>query len=479
MSDNAEQADLPPVPEEVALPDATGAPGGEYLESGPALQEGQFPPPEGGFYQELEQPLEALPMPPPKEVTRWQRFWRKFGGDGFLVSLGVHILLVIIALTWVVSQIVISKPEPTTFTTGSGGGDKGEKVTRNPNKNKAKNARNMVKSMPKLAAKTSNSAVSLPELPSMNFSALESGALAGASSKGLGGGDGGGIGVGSGPGFGGRGMVSLFGAKFRQPNRLEATLYDLKRDKNGKGLYAYGNQGARINEMKVAFTGFVATGLRKSFFDGKYAAAPDKLYASSLFIPPVNASEATKAFNCEDKIQAPGWLGYYEGWITPPESGMYRFAGMGDDGLLVAIQGQVKFWGPWTQGGMQTWVKPQKDWEPKSAYLANGSLPNLGSNGRYYGSWFDMTKGRTYRIQIVIAEGYGGLFSAGLLIQQKSKLPDASPAMEVPLPVFKLAPLLPEELALIKGAHMVWTHEGPNFGCGINGVGMPTGSSAR
>ncbi|MDR2862850.1 MAG: hypothetical protein LBV54_03090, partial [Puniceicoccales bacterium] len=68
-------------------------------------------------------PAEAFPedmLPPPPPVTKWQQFWRRFGGDGFLVSMGIHAVLIIIALTWVVSRFVIAK-EPTTFATGAGG----------------------------------------------------------------------------------------------------------------------------------------------------------------------------------------------------------------------------------------------------------------------------------------------------------------------------------------------------------------------
>jgi hypothetical protein len=303
------------------------------------------------------------------------------------------------------------------------------------------------------------------------MAALESGNLAGGSSKGLGGGSGGGIGSGQGLGRGnGKNFVSPFGMNFKQNNTLEGTLYDLKRSQNGAALYASGNGGARIGEMKNAYLGFIKNGKRKDYFDGKYLSSKEKLYATNIFIPPVAAEAATAAFQCEKEIQAPGWLGYYEGWISPPETGSYRFAGLGDDTMLVAIGHDVKLWAPWTQGGMQTWVKRLSDWEPKIAYSASGGLPALGGGGRYYGSWFSMNKGQRYFVQIVIAESYGGLFSAELMIQQRRKVSDVLPGNDVPLPVFKLAPLTPEELKLKQPSKMHWTADGLNFGCEINGV---------
>ena len=155
---------------------------------------------------------------------------------------------------------------------------------------------------------------------------------------------------------------------------------------------------------------------------------------------------------------------------------------MGDDGLLIVLNQKPVLWAPWTQGGMQTWVKAQKDWEPKIAYEPKGGLPNLSTNGRYYGSWIEMTKGQRYKLQIVIAEGYGGLFSASILLQEKSKLADANPLLGTPLPVFMLAPLNDEEKAQKKGMRMQWTPEGPCFGLEINGLkpsGYSSGRSAR
>jgi hypothetical protein len=86
-----------------------------------------------------------------------------------------------------------------------------------------------------------------------------------------------------------------------------------------------------------------------------------------------------------------------------------------------------------------------------------------------------MNKGQRYFIQIVIAEGYGGLFSAELMIQQKSKVPTALPDNNLPLPIFKLAPLSPEELKLKAGSKMHWAADGPSFGLEINGIKSSAG----
>jgi len=153
--------------------------------------------------------------------------------------------------------------------------------------------------------------------------------MGGGSSKGFGGGSGGGIGSGMGVGRGnGKNFVGAFGASFKRPNALEGTLYDLKFSPSGKALGA--DQAERIAQIQKAFETMDRNWSgTKALLDARYRQAELKLYASNIFIPPRSAAEATKAFDCEKEIQAPGWLAYYEGNFSPPVTGKYRFVGLG------------------------------------------------------------------------------------------------------------------------------------------------------
>ncbi|MDR0535821.1 MAG: hypothetical protein LBG65_05690 [Puniceicoccales bacterium] len=460
------------LPEPDALPPQHADAGLPHPQEEPFLPEAAAPDPAAGAA------LDAAALS--ENLGSFRRFWRKYGGDSFLISVGVHAILAIIAVTWVVSVVVINDKRDNRIDTGAGGGNRGDRVTMSEHRVKPRNARNMARSSMKLMSKAATSTVSLPEMPNLSISSLQSGPLGGATSKGLDGGAGGGPGGGIGPGSGvERHFVSVFGITRPGSNALEGTLYDLKRSRNGTDLYVHTNQGARMNEMRKAYQAFVRTGLNKVTFDSHYLSAKVKLYTPDIFIPPLMAEMAPRAFDCEKEISAPGWLAYYEGYITPPKTDAYRFAGMGDDGMLVAINRQVKLWAPWTQAGMQTWIKPQKDWEPKGAHLPQGRLPGLGRGGRYYGSWFNMSKGNTYFVQIVIAESAGGLFSSELMIQQKSQNPENLPSNAVPLPIFKLAPLSPEAIKAKQKTWMKWTHDGPNFGLEANGLKPRPGSFSR
>ncbi|NBR32870.1 MAG: hypothetical protein EBT84_12075, partial [Sphingomonadaceae bacterium] len=104
----------------------------------------------------------------------------------------------------------------------------------------------------------------------------------------------------------------------------------------------------------------------KAMLDARYRQAELKLYASNIFIPPRNAAEATKAFECEKEIQAPGWLAYYEGNFSPPVTGKYRFVGLGDDIMVVAVGGQTVLSTFWPNSKLNV-TRFEPDWLPKDA----------------------------------------------------------------------------------------------------------------
>ncbi len=416
---------------------------------------------------------------PPKT----HRFWQKFGGDGFLISLFLHLILAMVAIFWVIKTFVIAdKPEEdNTFASGQGGGTQGDRAKIFEHRIQPKHSKSLV-SKPKKLTVANGSGIALPDIPQTDLSLL-SGESAGGSSKGLGGGSGGGIGTGQGVGIGnGKNFVSLspLGNFTFQANMLEGTLYDLKKNADGRDRFEFSDRRKRVEEMKEALIGLQRSRFQKKYMDKQYFQAPQKLYSSHIAIPPMDAATATSAFNCQDIIQAPGWLAYYEGWISPPETGEYRFAGMGDDAMMIAINQRLVLWAFWPEHGRQTWFKPDKEWEPQAAYTQGGTLNDIFGGARYFGSWFKLEKGKTYRVQIVFAEATGGKFSAEVQLQKKTSATTSAADNQEQLPLFKLSPITEEELRLKGKTFQKWTSEGPNFGCEINGIKPPRSmSSAR
>jgi hypothetical protein len=138
-------------------------------------------------------------------VKRAKRSWlQRIGFGGLAVSLGIHLLLIIGALFWVILTVSdASKKDPESFATGAGGGSNGDRAKMMQHRVQPKNPKTIAKNVSRITSKNANSSISLPDLPTASSSTLLSGMLAGGASKGFGGGSGGGIGTGMGLGVGG------------------------------------------------------------------------------------------------------------------------------------------------------------------------------------------------------------------------------------------------------------------------------------
>jgi hypothetical protein len=171
-----------------------------------------------------------------------------------------------------------------------------------------------------------------------------------------------------------------------------------------------------------------------------------------------------KSFDAEGNVGESGWAAIYEGVITPPETGDYRFVGKGDDALLVSVNEKAVLWSV-TSGGLNMQagvIDPQSDWTP--GYSSDGTPPRIWNGDRHYGSWVRLTKGARYRIKIVFAEGYGKTSEFQLQIQQRHGNSLAAPAKTEPLPVFTLAPLTSREIAVMKKTDLPAVFSGLIFG---------------
>ena len=159
---------------------------------------------------------EPTPAAPTKQSVFSRRFFR-FGGQGLVVSLAIHGVLLFLATAWVVSITTIQKKEPSTFATGAGGGQGGERAIAQKTKQKPHSPKSLTKSSTKITSKNANTAIALPEMPDVSRAAL--GAMATAS-KGFGGGAGGGVGGATGLGKGGKNFTgrSVMGMKISGAN---------------------------------------------------------------------------------------------------------------------------------------------------------------------------------------------------------------------------------------------------------------------
>ncbi|MDR1303975.1 MAG: hypothetical protein LBK76_02010 [Verrucomicrobiales bacterium] len=294
-------------------------------------------------------------------------------------------------------------------------------------------------------------------------------------------------------------VFSPFGNTTPFKDGLVGTLYDLKKMPDGK-LYPIGKNTPAINKlggsdkavqlMNEAFLALHRGKGDRAILDQMFYKAPTTLYNAGLYIPQMSANAATAAFKAEQLVTAPGWLAHYEGWFTPLASGRYRFVGFADDTMLVLVDGKTvlhAFFPGWQLNCLPSTVSGS--W-PSDAEATDGrsvfqSLPDSATalkpggatafHCRYHSPWLPLEKGTAYKIVIVLAEAWGGAFSATLGMEQQGvKYPKGnSVARQTRLPIFKLSDAGRPDEATLKKWPSDYDPDGPNFGLTANGVTAP------
>lgn len=211
---------------------------------------------------------------------------------------------------------------------------------------------------------------------------------------------GGGSGTGNGSGGGGKGpvrnvtMQQLFGSDGSDHGAgLKGIFIDGKRD-------AKGNPRNRASLFMETYENSGAKGLLRDFWSSK-----KELVGTQIFVPIVDAIEMPKAFGLEKEVQPNRVFVIYSGTVVSPISGTIRFLGYADDHLQVRLGDQPVFKFQW----------PNRDARP------GDPLHRIGSGTCGFGDWFEVTKGQSYPIEILIGEGGGGKFAAFLLYEIKNK----------------------------------------------------------
>ena len=382
------------------------------MSSSPQDPASDLPPPEGAdatvpAYAEYANE-EATPVRPRLP------FWKRIGGEGLVISLVFHGILLLLFAAWVITTITdTAQAEPETFATGSGGGAKGEKAKVYEHKMQPRNAQNLARNASRITSKSATASVALPDLPTTATPSLTAGLTGGGSSKGFGGGSGGGIGAGKGIGVGNsRNFVGLFGAKFGA-NGLVGTFYDLKQTKQGKATDAAPYPGG-MDPYYDAVRDFLSANWNPGKFD-RYYRAPEPLMMSQLFIPGRSADAAPRAFAVEKEVQPSRWAIHYKGTVKAPQTGTFRFVGSGDDWLVVRWNRKVAF----DEGYINLEVKGGRyiDFDQ----VVDVQVPiDRAPGGRGYlkaGPWINVRKGDAIPVEILMGEGPGGVFDVYLAIE--------------------------------------------------------------
>ncbi len=241
---------------------------------------------------------------------------------------------------------------------------------------------------------------------------------------------------------------------------LEGTFYDLKltrsgapskiptiitKDANGNPLVDA--QGKPYKQLKVQNQHAFAAEAQKFFKNWNVAAlsgyykSPQKLYASSFYIPMAAAVYGPIAFQCDDVCQDGGWIAIYRGRVRAPKTGKFRFVGTGDDYLGVRFNHKVVLEAGYRipslfdeKDPQAWWISGMGDRERHWKKIKEGKLPNFEGyelvshikelavwnselGGLTAGKVFEVREGQAYPIEIAISEIPGGGFGFVLFIE--------------------------------------------------------------
>jgi len=123
-------------------------------------------------------PLDALPVVVEEEEGLGQRrakrtFWQKVGGEGFIASVAIHVVPVLIAAFLIISVTKeSSKKDPNAFATGAGGGSAGDKAKMYDTKVKPKNPKSVAKTPSRITTKSATATIALPDVPAARSAPL-------------------------------------------------------------------------------------------------------------------------------------------------------------------------------------------------------------------------------------------------------------------------------------------------------------------
>lgn len=287
-------------------------------------------------------------------------------------------------------------------------------------------------SMTRVITANTTSAIALPSLdveitmPSMEFGVGDSFGEGWTDGKGTGKGGGGG-----------------FGSTERSSGGLEGTLYDFKQNPDGGEIrYNTADPAEFVDRaLRLQRSRFSESALRRHF------RAPNSLFLTHLAIPNSNASEGPSFFGAKDSIKPSGWLAHYRGKVTVPRTGSYRFSGLGDDYLVVLVNGRMRLAACWSD------IHPAiaGRWD---ATEPTGRFPSFMDGGMrlVYGDWIPLKTGEVIDLDIAIGERPGGKVGFILHIEEKG-VPYRTDSNGRPiLPLFATTPFSEEEQARLISA---------------------------
>lgn len=192
-----------------------------------------------------------------------------------------------------------------------------------------------------------------------------------------------------------------FGSSEKTNGSMLGIFYDLKQNQNRQPI----PDGTSDLDTLASF---LDSGWDENVLS-RFFRATTPVYATEVIIPAMSAEGAPRAFGLAGTVKPSHWFVIYKAQVSPPEDGTYRFVGIADDVMAVAVNSKTVL------------VSHYKGWKDRSTWKepaqAEGIPVWAGKMKR--GDWFTCKKGEIIDLDILIGEVPGNLFGAWLLIERQ------------------------------------------------------------
>lgn len=217
------------------------------------------------------------------------------------------------------------------------------------------------------------------------------------------------------------GPASGFGSPAKISGTLGGFFYDFKQDEDGKPVRNYERDvtGNYIKNVKKFQRRRWSADALSDYYKGER-----ELFVRYIAIPFSKATEGPRYFGVANKVKPRGWVVHYSGKVIAPRDGKFRFAGLGDDYLSVAINGRPHLIAPWhnlrsSLVDNRANSDAERDDSVKHAGPFGANDAERMRNHLIYGRWFNASAGEEMQIDIAIGENPGGMLGYILLIEEK------------------------------------------------------------
>jgi hypothetical protein len=211
-------------------------------------------------------------------------------------------------------------------------------------------------------------------------------------------------------------------------DELVGFMYDFKQTSDRKPT------GMTPDKYHAILTKFVAGGWNESSLENYYK-SPNPIFASHVLVPDMDAGAGPKAFGLEKEIQPKMWIVWYRAKLSPPATGVYRFAGFCDDILLVRVDGQNVL-----DGSIDPVIPKFTRKTPWPNDWVYNRVPAQNYGKLRLGAPVSLTQGDPVDIDIIIGEQPGGKFNASLFVVSDGVDYPRDAGGEPQLPLFQTSP---------------------------------------